>query len=454
MFKPLAPMRAPLKTLPLWLAALLASGVAHAGLNAGAGKATIDLPASLLPIDRFTALLDPLEVRVLALDDGHSKAVIALIDQTSLGGQDLDAMKAVVAKATGASPDHVLVVASHTFSAPHMFAANPPPGMNTDPDETARARLYRSNALNALEQAATQAARASTPATLRFGNGISHVAVNRNVETPEGWWLGANEAGYSDGTVAVLRLEGADHRTIAALINYAVQSSVMDQTGGPDGSKAVSADVAGATMRRVENKLGGVGLFLTGAAGDQAPAYTARRYSYGADGRPGMINLGAAGYPLVALQGERLGDAALGAATVPVAPALIGLSHGKVTLNTQERPRQLAQLKPSRDYKYQISGKADAPFTLLTLGDVALVGVQVELSAATGAWIRAHSPYRHTIVATMVDGAAKYLPDAQSYQRMTYQAMNSSYGPGSAEVMARAIVGQLGHMAGHGKAPR
>lgn len=146
------------------------AGKASARLIAGAGKATIDLPASLLPIDRFTALLDPLEVRVLILDYGQRKAAIALIDQTSLGGHDLAAMQAVVAKATGAAADDVLVVASHTFSAPHMFAANPPPGMTADPDEAARARQYVAHAMAALERAASAAGACSSAQPLYSGN--------------------------------------------------------------------------------------------------------------------------------------------------------------------------------------------------------------------------------------------------------------------------------------------
>jgi neutral ceramidase len=445
------------KMLSLGLAMALAMpGAAHAQWRAGAGKAVIDLPASLLPIDKFTTVLDPLSVRVLVLGDGKTRAALALIDQTSLGAGDVGAMKAVVAKATGVPVEAVLVIASHTFSAPHMFAANPPPGMAVEPEESARAKLYAANVMAALEQAARDAAKGEVPASLRFGTGVSHVAVNRNVDTPQGWWLGTDETGFTDPTVSMLTLVAGDQRVIGALMNYAVQSSVMDQTGAPDGGKAVSADLAGVAMARVEAKLGGVGLFATGAAGDQVPTYAARRYVYGTDGKAAINTWGAGAYPLVALQGERLGDAALRAAEAakPVAAGPLGLFTGKVTLSTQERPKQLAQLKPSRDYHYAINGKADAPYTLLTLGDVAIVGVQVELNAATGAWIRAHSPYRHTIVATMVNGAAKYLPDAQSYQRITYQAMNSSYGPGSAEVMASAIVKQLGAMAKAGKAAK
>ena len=47
-----------------------------------------------------------------------------------------------------------------------------------------------------------------------------------------------------------------------------------------------------------------------------------------------------------------------------------------------------------------------------------------ELSAITGAAIRARSPFPHTLVVTMVNGAAKYMPDAAAYRDITCEAMN------------------------------
>lgn len=424
---------------------------AHAALTAGAGKATIDLGSDLLPIDDFTTVLDALNVRVVLLGNGAHRAAIAVVDQTSLSAEDVAAMQDIVARATHTAPDSVLIVASHSFSAPHMFAgsANPPPGMVIKPEEAARARTYVAHVMAALTNAATQAAASEGPATLGFATTTSAVNINRNIEMADGWWLGSSEAGPSDKTLSLLRIDGPGHRPIATLVNYAVQSSIMDHTGGDHGTKAVTADLGGATAAHVEAHLGGVSLFMTGAAGDQVPAYTALHNVYDAKGQPVSVNLGAGGYPLVALQGERLGSAAMRAAvaTQAVTGNGVAVTSGEVTLTTQERPRQLTQIRPTRSYTYHVTGKAEAPYTILTLGNVAIVGVQVELNAATGAWIRAHSPFPHTIVATMVNGAAKYLPDAQGYKDMTYQAMNSSYGPGSGEVFAKAIVAHLARLA-------
>jgi neutral ceramidase len=63
--------------------------------------------------------------------------------------------------------------------------------------------------------------------------------------------------------------------------------------------------------------------------------------------------------------------------------------------------------------------KVAVPVVLIRLGDIALVGVQPELAAGIGVQIKAGSPFAGTMVATMVDGSAKYMPDAQSYDRFT-----------------------------------
>ena len=64
-------------------------------------------------------------------------------------------------------------------------------------------------------------------------------------------------------------------------------------------------------------------------------------------------------------------------------------------------------------YDYRPGPEIDVPIVLMRIGDIALVGLQAELAASVGAQIKANSPFPHTIVVTMVDGGAKYMPDAQ-----------------------------------------
>jgi hypothetical protein len=47
---------------------------------------------------------------------------------------------------------------------------------------------------------------------------------------------------------------------------------------------------------------------------------------------------------------------------------------------------------------------------------------------------------KRTIVMTMVNGGAKYMADAESYDKITYAAMNSRYAKGAAELVSSRIL--------------
>ncbi|MGR4866577.1 hypothetical protein [Caulobacter sp. LARHSG274] len=429
--------------------ALLAAAVpASAELRAGAGRADIDLPADLLPIQGFGVQRDPLQVRVLVLENDGQRLALAVVDLTSISSDEVAAMKAVVAKAATVDAANVVISASHTFSAPHIMPAGRPfPGLASAAEQT-RNVAFKATVEAALRDAAARAATAVRPARLGFGKGVTDINVNRDQHTPEGFWLGVDSAGASDKELAVIRIEDLQRRPLAILANYAVQPSVMDQSVVENGTKVITADLAGAAMRRVE-ALHGEGLvsfFLIGAAGDQAPTFKARRAVADKDGRQSVADIGSQGYLLIDLLGERLAQDVIRTSEhvrMSDGKAPLALTHGVVTFKAQARPKSLQDLRPTKTYAFVPEGEAPAPYLVLRLGDIAVVGVQVELSSLTGQRIKQGSPVPNTIVATMVDGAAKYMPDVAAYDRITYEAMNSSYARGSAEVLQDAVLEAL-----------
>ncbi|WP_146218015.1 hypothetical protein [Caulobacter sp. D5] len=433
--------------MALTLAIAAVASPAMAQLRAGAGKAEIVLGADLLPMQGFSAQRDPLEARVLVVEAGGRRAALAVIDLTSIFADEVAAMQGVVADATGVAPANVLIVASHTFSAPHIMPAGRPfPGLESEAEQRKNA-LFKAAVEDALKQAAL-AANHLRPARLGAGRGVSDININRDQHTPEGFWLGVDSAGASDKTLSVVRIEDEARHPIALLANYAVQPSVMDQAIVSGGGKAVTSDLAGAAMRRVEALYGEgtVGFFLIGAAGDQAPILKAVRAVPDKDGRLETIDIGERGYLLVDLLGERLAQDVVRTSermAPPTDVALVDVAGGAVDLTAQARPKALADLKPSKTYAFTPAGPATAPFTVLRLGPVAIAGVQVELSSETGRQIRSRSPFADTLVTTMVNGAAKYMPDAAAYDKITYEAMNSSFARGSAETLATEVVGRL-----------
>ncbi|MHB8284615.1 MAG: hypothetical protein ACYDD1_08065, partial [Caulobacteraceae bacterium] len=336
--------------------------------------------------------------------------------------------------------------ASHTFSAPHIMSPDHMP-----PDATPQARpaapVLQAAVLSAVQQAAEAAVRRERSAHLSFGSASSDVNISRDVQTAQGWWLGSNEAGPSDKTLEVARLDDDGDHTLALLVNYAVQSSILNESVTPSGGRAISADLGGAAMARVEGQYpGAVSLFLTGAAGDQAPTFVANRYTLDRRGGLGRVDLGEKGFALVDLLGERLADDADRAAETASptrAPPRLEVINRQMRLHGQARPAKIRDLHATRAYDFGVAPDVNAPFSIFLLGDVAIVGVQVELSVTAGERIRRMSPFPHTMVVTMVNGAAKYMPDKDSYDRITYEAMNSSFAKGSAETFCAQIVQAL-----------
>lgn len=402
--------------------------------------------ADLYPLDGFVGLHDPLAVRVLLLESGIAQVAVVVIDLTSISEEMVTEMKATLTEVAGVTASHTIVCASHTFSAPHVFTAHTaPPGTDTVRNAAALAAFE-----SALRKATKQAVAMLQPARIGAGQGTTRVNVNRDVATPHGWWLGADDAGFADPSVGVLRINDSDGWPLAIVSNVAVQSSIMDGSERAEGGKLISADLAGAAARYVEAHYGAstVALFLVGAAGDQAPCLQANRHVVAADGGIGRIDIHEAGFALVAILGERLGGEVVrvveGISAQPVTRLDVRREYVEVT--SQEFSPHNAATGPVTAYSYTPGMQTGMPVVLMSLGPIALIGLQPELAASIGAKIRANSPFPHTLVVTMVDGAAKYLPDERSYDRYTYEARSSPYARSTAETVAAAITDLLQRM--------
>jgi neutral ceramidase len=440
------------------LFALGVSGIAAAAeFRAGAGKSDIQTTSDMWPVDGFTSQHDPLAVRVLLMDDSRTRAAIVVIDQTSISEGSIAKVKALLTNLTGISAENTIVAASHTFSAPHVFGGPLPGGGNGGPGGPTGSHAPQSPGTvafaraidTAVETATSQAKNSMQPAKVGFGLGTSDVSVNRDVPTPLGWWLGGDAAGFSDRSLPVVRIDSIDGKPLAVLINEAVQSSVMDHSENANGTKPITADIAGAATRFVEQQYGGgtVAIFLIGAAGDQAPIFQGNRYVLNRDGSTSRVDIHEAGFTLVDLIGERLGSETLqvSEAIKATASPTIQVWRRTVKVPSQAGSKGLPT-EPVLSFSYQPGPEIDVPVVLMRIGDIVLVGLQAELAASVGAQLKANSPFPHTIVVTMVDGGAKYMPDAKSYERFTYEARNSKYARGAAEQTASGIDRLLNEM--------
>lgn len=385
-------------------------------LRCGAGKATIDLEG-VLPHDGFAGVHDDLCMRALAFENADgSRCCLLSAEETSL--RDDASLRAAAATAAGCPEDAVWISVTHTFSAPHVRT----PSHLSDDAARERNELFARRLTEATRSVCEQAVSSLAPARFAIASCPCSVNVNRDIETPGGWWLGANPDGFSDHTVRALSVRSATdpERVIATVFTADVQSSVVQGLHNTEGELLVSGDLAGEAMRRLEGELGGTAIFLTGAAGDQAPC---------------LAGTGALPELAKQLAGEVL--AALDRAEELHVEDL-RLSSETVSLPGQRRA-DFATLSPKLHYVFEPADPEPTTVYLARLGGLVVAGIQPEVESRFGARLRDAAPHPFELV-TLVNGAQKYLPGEDAYDRVTYEAMNSGFARGAEKLLEETIL--------------
>jgi hypothetical protein len=108
--------------------------------------------------------------------------------------------------------------------------------------------------------------------------------------------------------------------------------------------------------------------------------------------------------------------------------------------------KDLHSLVPTQDFPYEPDGEKETTIEGLRIGKVALLGFRPELNCTTAISIMAMSDFKMTLVCTMVNGASKYMADETSYDRCCYEAMNSPWGRGAAEMVRDRAIALLQEM--------
>ena len=101
------------------------------------------------------------------------------------------------------------------------------------------------------------------------------------------------------------------------------------------------------------------------------------------------------------------------------------------------------------DLQLQLARKQHEPdgveVMVITLGDVALVGLPGEAFCEVGLAIKQRSPVRHTMVIELANDAIGYLPIEAAFQQGGYEVTPGSthYAPGAAERLVASALEQL-----------
>lgn len=423
-------------------------------LFAGAGCGTIHFPDALFPMEGFCGIHDEPVARVLILECGE-KAALVSVELVMLPPELVDMVKTIVSDRTGTKKENIWVHTTHaitTLHAPH--APMGPGGVPLPISEGDKVLLEEKKVLyaEALRQAVTEAADNATkvfqPAMLGHGQAVSHISINRDVETPFGWWIGQNPEGKTNPNFDLLRFDGAEGKTVAAVIAGGLKPCAIDNSQMKEGRRLVSADIPGLACRLVEEAIHAPCLFFMGAAGDQVPSEQALLEEVEPDGTVKVLDFGVEkGFEIVDCLGREFAED-----MIPVLKQ-IPCNRTEITVAVKETAlswggKGRIPLRPRKTVEFVQERKVKIDGNILTLGDIAFVGLKPEVNCITAEELAEKSPYERTILISMINGGQKYMPDAQSYERITWESQNSMMMPGAAEAWVNRVVETLHEMRG------
>jgi hypothetical protein len=229
------------------LPAVFAPGFAqNAGLRAGAARVETTPPLADLP-DWFKTINDKLYVRAVVLDDGASRAVIVVADAPTIATDVAADLTRRIAAQVNTPVANVLVAVTHNHNAVRLDNTVVGVYLPGSPKITA-ATVAR--ALEAVKQASANL----QPARAGYVEGVTPL-IGRRAGAQGGQPAMASNAAPEDETLArslgVFKVESLAGQPIAMLINSGLEPVIAQAV-----ESEVSADVAGATERYVEQRFG------------------------------------------------------------------------------------------------------------------------------------------------------------------------------------------------------
>lgn len=371
------------------------------------GAAKVDMTpsdlAGLININRrqFQGVNEHIYARALVIESGGVMAAIVSVDLIHYG--NTLSLRQRIQRDLGIPADNVMIAATHDHSAPR--AGPPTPGtaaatQNRPYSTPAYLRQADDSVLEALRQA-----RASLqPALIGTGSGLVDINTYRYAyQEKEGRWrVGVNPEGPSDKTVWVIKFEDLSGKPIALMMNYAVHSNIWAGTTAEENRDMIYGDIAGVAETYIENHFDNqvVALFTLAAAGDQYAKFN-KEMDDAWDDTPAA--------ELADIQGMMLAMEVLQTASrIPKMSATARISASQRAVPC---PMVAGASHPDGE-------TLDIQLGLIRIDDTAITSVSGEIATNIYARLKKTSPLTDTIMMTLVNDRAGYIPDDENWERM------------------------------------
>ena len=259
-------MRVCFPVVSLLIAAPLLANGARGELKAGA--AIVDVSPTSFPVlvnggmsSRSTSdVVTPINARAIVVDGGGQRIGIVVVDSCMMGRPLLDEAKLLASRKTQIQPDHILISATHTHTAPASMGC-----LGTDADET-----YQPVLRAGIVEALVRAEENLEPARVGWAveNAADFTALRRWIRRPDRlqedpfgdmtvranmhagrvWDDVVGESGPEDPDLSIISLQATNGRPIALLANFSMHYF--------SGQKPLAADYFGIYCDGLQESLG------------------------------------------------------------------------------------------------------------------------------------------------------------------------------------------------------
>jgi len=394
---------------------------------------------------------DDLFAHALVFDSEGQSAAVVVCDLIGLNPEVTSPARDMIQARTGIPRDRAIICCTHTHTGPvvateETFFGKPDPA-------------YVDVLTRNIADATQLAWQRRQPATLRAGRARAEgIAFNRRYWMKDGR-LRTNPpfqspdivrpAGPVDPEVGVLLASDASGKPIALLSNFALHP---DQVGGT----AIGADHEGVERDLLQRVLGENVPILcpNGCCGDINHfdmSKSGPQHGHECAERSGSVLAGSVLQALPDLVNVEKVTLAGGSRAVQAAFRLPTAEEVKWAEDLVNRPLHgfddtgIDIVKAHRIQWLARSGETSlrADVTVITLGEVAMVGLPGECFVEHGLTIKRRSPFPYTFIFELSNASIGYVPTRKAYDEGGYEATSTRLQPGTGESLVEAALGLL-----------
>ena len=320
-----------------------------------------------------TSVHDDLWARALVLDDGSTRLAVVSCDLVGLSNVRV---RKIRERIRSVPPENVLITTTQVHSGPDTLGLWGPGFTRSGVDPVYMARLE-----DRIVAAVDAAARAVQPVSLSVGA----------TDVPEGLVYNSREP-IQDPRLTTLRFTAEDGRTVGTVVHYGAHPEVNK-------SKALTSDFVHYVREAVEERVGGVALFLNGALGGMVTPKISRPT-----------------FEEMRRVGEGVGRAAVQAieTAAPEPSPRLAVRQRRVGLPLEND--QFKLLLGAKILEGEMAdGKVQTEVWRVDLGGVTWITIPGEILPKTALALKALMPGRHRLVVALGNDELGYILDPADF---------------------------------------